>query len=335
MIGGMALLFFDLSGGLATTSGDASFRIDNANRNGISGGSINGDAIINIGLGGDISAQGTGLFAISNDDAGSGNGGGTIGSNAMINVNAANISTGGPLSATIDNFGGGTIGGNATINVTAANITANSLLAQIDNSNGGSIGSGANVTLNVGGDLTTQGDATFQILNFDLGSGPGRSARTPRWTSPQLTFRPAALSEAAIINFGGTIGGNATVNVTAANIIIGGFFDSRILTHSGASIGGDAAINLTANTLSVGTLSSSIENFGGSINGSANINFNLTGDLTTQGDAGITIENAPGGTIGSNATVNVTANNISTGGNLSASIINLAAPPSAWMPRSM
>ena len=176
MIGGMAILFFDLSGGLATTSGDASFRIDNANRNGISGGSINGDAIIDIGVGGDISAQGTGLFAISNDDAGSGNGGGTIGSNAIISVGAANISTGGPLSATIDNFGGGTIGGNATINVTAANITANSLLAQIDNSNGGSIGSGANVTLNVGGDLTTQGDATFQILNFDL----GRRARNDR-----------------------------------------------------------------------------------------------------------------------------------------------------------
>ena len=57
--------------------------------------------------------------------------------------------------------------------MTAANITANSLLAQIDNSNGGSIGSGANVTLNVGGDLTTQGDATFQILNFDDGGGPG------------------------------------------------------------------------------------------------------------------------------------------------------------------
>ena len=74
-------------------------------------------------------------------------------------MSAANISTGGLLSATIDNFGGGTIGGNATINVTAASITANSLLAQIDNSNGGSIGflsgSSANVTLDVGGDLTT------------------------------------------------------------------------------------------------------------------------------------------------------------------------------------
>ena len=93
--------------------------------------------------------------------------------------------------------------------------------------------------------------------------------------------------DAGIISFGSTIGGNATVNVTAANITTGGVFLSRILNEIGASIGGDAAINLTANTLSVGNLSSSIENFDGSINGSANINFNLTGDLTTQGDAGI------------------------------------------------
>ena len=33
-IGGIANLFFDLSGDLTTTSGDASFRIDNANGNG-------------------------------------------------------------------------------------------------------------------------------------------------------------------------------------------------------------------------------------------------------------------------------------------------------------
>ena len=227
MIGGMALLFFDLSGGLASTSSDASFRIDNANRNGISGGSINGDAIIDIGLGGDISAQGTGLFAISNDDAGSGNGGGTIGGSAIINVGAANISTGGPLSATIDNFGGGTIGGNATINVTAASITANSLLAQIDNSNGGSIGflsgSSANVTLNVGGDLTTtQGDATFQILNSDNGSGPG------------------------------TIGSDAVINVAANNISTGGALVADIFNLTGGTIGGNATVNVTAKNISAG-----------------------------------------------------------------------------------
>ena len=160
------------------------------------------------------------------------------------------------------------------------------MLAQIDNSNGGSIGSGANVSLNVAGDLTTQGDATFQILNFDLGGGPGTIGVDATVNVTANNISTGGGLEASVINFGGTITGNATVDVTAANITTGGLFDSRILTHSGASIGGDAAINLTADTLSVGTLNSSIENFDGSINGSANINFNLTGDLATQGDAG-------------------------------------------------
>src|SRR5262249_48049657 len=150
------------------------------------------------------------------------------------------------LSATIENFGGGAIGGNATINVTAANIiTANSLLAQIDNSNGGSIGSGANVIFNVGGDLTTQENATFQILNFDLGGGPGTIGVDATVNVTANNISTGGSLEASVINFGGTIGGNATVDMTVGNITTGGF-DSRILAHSGASIGGDAAINLTA-----------------------------------------------------------------------------------------
>ena len=58
-IGGMAILFFDLSGDLTTTSGDASFRIDNANRSGFSGGSINGErSLLTSVVGGNVSAQG-------------------------------------------------------------------------------------------------------------------------------------------------------------------------------------------------------------------------------------------------------------------------------------
>jgi len=165
-IGGMALLFFDLSGNLTTTSGAASFRIDNR-RNGISGGSINGDAIIDIGLGGNISAQGLGVFQIFNDNAGSGNGG-TIFSNAIINVNAANIiCTGGTLNATIAN-GAGTIDGNATINVTAGSITANSLVAQFNNSNGTIMGNAA-INMNVSNTVPTTitNGATFQIFGSD------------------------------------------------------------------------------------------------------------------------------------------------------------------------
>ena len=60
----------------------------------------------------------------------------------------------------------------------------------------------------------------------------------------------------------------------------------------------------------------------GNIVGGANINLNLTGDLTTQGDATLAISNDTGGTIGSDAVINVTAANISTGGALNAAIDN-------------
>src|SRR5205823_11919336 len=123
--------------------------------------------------------------------------------------------------------------------------------AQIDNSNGGSIGSGANVTLNVGGNLTTQGDATFQILNFDdgSGSGPGTIGSDATVDVTANNISTGGALSAGIINFGGTIGGKATGNVTAAHMIKGGLFLSRILAHSAASIGGRATLHLTPNTL--------------------------------------------------------------------------------------
>ena len=117
--------------------------------------------------------------------------GGTIGVDAVINVSADNISTGGALAANIINFGGGTIGGSATVNVTAGNITTGGVfLSRILNDTGGTIGGdaainltantlsvgnlsssidnfdgsingSANINFNLTGDLTTQGDAGF------------------------------------------------------------------------------------------------------------------------------------------------------------------------------
>src|SRR5205823_13269163 len=58
--------------------------------------------------------------------------------------------------------GGGTIGSDATINVSAANISANSLLAHIDNTRG-SIGGNAAINFAVSGKATITNDATFRI----------------------------------------------------------------------------------------------------------------------------------------------------------------------------
>src|SRR6202043_78087 len=93
--------------------------------------------------------------------------GGMIAADATVTVSANNISTGGGgLSVVIDNMGG-SIGGNAAINVNAANINANSLVAQIDNSNGGTIVGDATINMNVSGTATVTNDANIQILGND------------------------------------------------------------------------------------------------------------------------------------------------------------------------
>jgi len=199
------------------------------------------------------------------------NNGGTIGSGQSINVSAANINTpdGGAYFQILNNndgSGGGAIASDATLNVNVGSITgahpgANALVAQIDN-RGGSIGSNATVNLAASGNVNAQDNAFLQVLNFNDGaSGPG------------------------------TIGGDVTLNISAASISTDGFLHGAIDNSNG-----------------------------GSITGSADVTFNLTGDLTTQGDANFAINNSNGGTIGGDATITVNANNISAGGSFSAGI---------------
>ena len=89
------------------------------------------------------------------------------------------------------------------------------------------------------------------------------------------------------------------VNVSAANISTGDFFD-QILNYGGASIGGHAAINITANTLSVGgNLDSRIDNSSsGTIGGNATIDMNVSGTATVAKDATFQILGSDGAEIG-------------------------------------
>ena len=222
-------------------------------------------------LTGDLTTQGDALLTISNDT------GGTIGSDAVINVTAANISTGGALNAAIVNSSGG---------------------------GGGNIVGSANINFNLTGDLTTAGDASLLILN-DFGGTIGSDAMI------NLTANNVSTGtfNAAIDNSsgGGNIVGTANINfnppgdlTTASDAAL------LILNDPGGTIGSDAVINVTANNVSTGTLNAAIDNStsgsgGGNIVGTANINLNLTGDLTTAGDASLFILNATGGTIGSDA----------------------------------
>ena len=101
----------------------------------------------------------------------------TSGQNALINVGASNdINVVGDATFQILNNDGGHIGGNGNISLTTGadgDLTANSILAFVNNHNGGTIDSGANLTFDIGGALTTAGDATFGISNLNDGTGGG------------------------------------------------------------------------------------------------------------------------------------------------------------------
>ena len=201
--------------------------------------------------------------------------------------------------------------------MTAANIVANSLLAQIDNFHGG-IGSGANITLNVGGDLTTVGDATLLIR----GAGGIGSDAVIDVTAANVST--GTLNAAIDNSSGGTIGGSANVNFNlTGDLTTGGDAAFQIANSSGGvgtTIGSDAVINVTANNVSTGTLNAAIDNSsGGTIGGIANLIFDLSGDLaTTSGDASFRIDNANRNGIGGSSINGSAIINIGVGGNISA-----------------
>jgi hypothetical protein len=210
------------------------------------GGHIGRDGLINI-ISHNINAQGDVLFGIFNN-ALNGSPAGTIDANAMIDVTVNNISTGGSLSATIDNssgpgngFIGATIGGDATVNITAASLTANSLLAQIDNT-GGSIGANnegsAMINMNVSNSATVTNDATVAIYGSDGAvGGAGININGGNY------------------NVGGTflsyIDGNGTItfnNASAhADVLKAGVFGANgVLNIGGGTLSADSTLKLYA-----------------------------------------------------------------------------------------
>jgi hypothetical protein len=299
--------------------------VDIRNRNnGIgsgTGGSIGGNAAINLNLSGDLAVTGSDpnsggvpgdayiYIANENDVGGSG---GFIGGDATIDLNIVNASIAGLFDVKIDNFSGGTIGGDAAINVSAANITANSLLAQIDNSNGGSIGGTTNVAVNVTNDVTAPGGVTLQILNGNGGHiGTG------------------AAGDGVLYSVGGS---TSTTNLT-----------EYIDNSNGGAIdnGGDVTLHTVGLVMLDGGLVLEVDNFnGGIINTGANVTAHFVGDVTaTAGQfhslnwnllngSGFFNPTATGGTIGTGGDINVTfdgnasTTGTSTTGSISAQIEN-------------
>lgn len=272
-IGGNANLSFGLSGNL-TTQGDASFGLNtgnfgtvtngamiNVNAASIStggalfaviynngSGNIGSNAVIDFGgLGGGISTTGEAQFLVFNND--DGNGGGTIGTDANINVSAASITTGGFFFSDIINDGGNVVG-NANINFDlSGDLNTGRVEAAISNI-GGTIGSDANITFNVGGNITAPINAGM-FFTIDNSSG-------------------------------GTINGAATINVNTATLEGGALFN---IANAGGIIGSDAIIDVTAGNISTAGFTAEIDNTGGTIGGNATINMSVSGTANFTRDA--------------------------------------------------
>ena len=244
-------------------------------------------------------------FIVSNryDDIGGNTTPSLIGSDVSLFVHAASVSMAGDLFGSgISNRGGSVIDGNATatwdvpgnVNIQGTVNLGQSAGAewfilndippdyQFTPPSGGTIHGTAALTLNIGGDLTVAGDALIHIEN----------QRNLLFTGPS----------------GGTIDSDATLNITAANISVGGELDVLIDNFNNGTGSGT----------------------GGSIGGNAAINLNLSGNLTTTGsdpnsggipgDAyflirnGSFVEGSPGGFIGGDATIDLNIVNASIAG---------------------
>ena len=259
-------------------------------------------------IGGALTTQGDAVFGISTRNDGSG--GGTIGSLATVDLNAASISVGGFFQTFVATNGGGSIQGDAinTVAISGDLTAQQGILVTIEdtifggtgNFTGGHIGGNAIVTLGAQNIITpSTNSAEFPETDMmaiwrpqftRIASGTvGGDAIVNVSASQDISAPGSVLFWVANGNYQnlgpGMIGGNAEVNVSASNISTGDFFD-QILNYGGASIGGHASINLTANTLSVGgNLDSRIDNTSGTIGGNAAINMNVSGTATITNDA--------------------------------------------------
>jgi hypothetical protein len=314
------------------TGGDLSAQSVNALINNRSGGQIDSPVSLTLSIGGALMTSGnstdpfgfpTSLFVIISTRFDNTNGSpalaSTVGGDATLTINADSASIGGNLSTDVSNSGstlngnallsfgithdvsiqgeadiqilndadiasplGGMLHGSATLQVGSNNFTANALFAQIDNRDGAVIDSNAALTFDLKG--------SFAI--------PGTNPGDP--------------------NFDSTVPGEADILISNQKRGV-----SQDSATSGGTIGGNALIQLSAASASTaGALHVEIDNFnnsgggtGGTIGGNAAINLNITNTLQIGGAADFLIQNeaSPGGTagtIGGNATINVSAANI-------------------------
>jgi hypothetical protein len=320
-------------GGALTTSGNStdpfgfpesleltiSTRFDNTNPNPALASNIGGDATATVNA--DSASIGGNLLTIIS------NSGSTLSGSALVSLGITHdVSIQGEADMEILNDAdiasplGGILHGSATLQLSSNNFTANALFTQIDNRDGGVIDSNATLAF----DLT----GSFAIPGTNPGN-PDFDSTVPGEADILIENQKRGVSQDSATS-GGTIGGNALIQLSAASASTAGLLDVEINNFNGGgstggSIGGNAAINLSiANTLSSGGAaifqilneSNVAGSPGGTIGGSASINISAA-SIGMAGDATFQILNNDGGQIGGDANISV-----GTSGDLTANSIN-------------
>jgi mannose-6-phosphate isomerase-like protein (cupin superfamily) len=261
-----------------------------------------------IGSGGDIGLITGGAFTAASDvtivtsTRYDGTRGGTIGSDVSLTLTVGGASIGGAFTTIISTNGGGNITGSASnlVNVTGNLTVQGPILVSIEDT--GFIQTNPVIFI---ADGRIGGDAIV-----DLNANSIKTSSTASGT-PGLDLM--ALEASIYPNGSGVVGGNAMVNVFAQQDITApgtSFFtvaNGNFMNTGGGTIGGDAAINLSAGNFNTGSLYDDIYNYlGARIGNNASINLGLSGDLTVQGNTLFRILNY-GGQIGESATIDIVA----------------------------
>ena len=312
-IGGFALA--DLFATNFTSGSTFQFQILNDN------GSIGSDASLFAGVSGALTINSDATIQI-------GNASGSIAGDATIDFNLGSFSAN-SLLLQIDNLGG-FIGGESSINFTTdGDFTAGSVSVLLNNRDGGSIGAGGNIFFSSSA-LTTSGDFSLVISNRDDGGGGGTIGSESLisldlnscsvgglLTVGMSLSAPGSLGAAlSVVNVEGDLVAEGGIDLDTQN----GGLNINEVTTNGGSIDTDVLLSLAAGSVTSGDfLSALLVNLnGGSIGGGAAIDLGVSGDITVATDALWQIINTsafglPGSTIGSDASLVVTANNLSAG----------------------
>ena len=337
-------------GGALTTAGDATFGISNLN-DGTGGGTIGSLATVDLNAG-SISVGGFFQTFIST------NGGGNIQGDAINTVGISrDLTAQQGILVTIEdtifgstgNFTGGHIGGNAIVTLNAQNITTPStnsgipgtdlmaIEASIYPNTGGTVGGDAIVDVSASQDISAPGSVLFWVANGNYQNlGPGMIGGNAEVNVSASNISTGDFFD-QILNYGGaSIGGNAAINLTANTLTVGGNLDSTI-DNSDGTIVGEATINMNVSSAATITNDATFQILGSDGAASAAINFNggsydAGGTFLAyiDGNGAITFNNASAhadvlkaGVFGTNGVLNIG------GGTLSAdSTLKLYAPGS-------